>query len=290
MRREVCWERMFPDELESAFRECPVAYLPYGLCEPHGPQSALGMDALRAHNVLRRTAQEYGGIVAPPEYWNVHDLGIYSVWAYQVVGETRPWLTAVPPWIFFKNVCYHIRTVDSLGFHVAILFTGHSGPHGEDIKTMVEILQPHFATRLVFFTDGDLMSIGAGHGGKVETSLLWAVEPDCVDVSRAPEHGLPEPRFAMGEDAKQSDRRLGEKLIDEMVANVGAKAKELLEEYDRLQPSRQPLTYDQIEQVWDRDVKPRFSKFASMQSLGTGQKEPPENSRWHAQWQIPDRS
>jgi creatinine amidohydrolase len=54
VRREVRWERMFPDELESAFTECPVAYLPYDLCEPHGPQSALGMDALRAHNVLRR--------------------------------------------------------------------------------------------------------------------------------------------------------------------------------------------------------------------------------------------
>ena len=31
-RREVRWERMFPDELEAAFEACPVAYLPYGLC------------------------------------------------------------------------------------------------------------------------------------------------------------------------------------------------------------------------------------------------------------------
>ncbi len=33
-RRTVQWERMFPDELESAFAECPVAWLPYGLCDP----------------------------------------------------------------------------------------------------------------------------------------------------------------------------------------------------------------------------------------------------------------
>jgi hypothetical protein len=37
--REVQWERMFPDQLEEAFQECPVIYFSYGLCEPHGPQN-----------------------------------------------------------------------------------------------------------------------------------------------------------------------------------------------------------------------------------------------------------
>jgi creatinine amidohydrolase len=56
---------MFPDELETAFAECPVAWLPYGLCEPHGPQNAVGMDAIRAHEYLLRAAASFGGIVAP---------------------------------------------------------------------------------------------------------------------------------------------------------------------------------------------------------------------------------
>ena len=43
--REVRWERMFPDQLERAFAECPVVYFPYGLCEPHGPHNTLGLDA-----------------------------------------------------------------------------------------------------------------------------------------------------------------------------------------------------------------------------------------------------
>ena len=42
MPREVRWERMFPDELEQAFAACPVVYFAYGLCEPHGPQNAVG--------------------------------------------------------------------------------------------------------------------------------------------------------------------------------------------------------------------------------------------------------
>ena len=33
-REEVRWERMFPDELETAFEACPVVYLTYGLAAP----------------------------------------------------------------------------------------------------------------------------------------------------------------------------------------------------------------------------------------------------------------
>ena len=40
-KREVRWELMFPDELEAAVAEFPVVYMPYGLCEPHGPQNVL---------------------------------------------------------------------------------------------------------------------------------------------------------------------------------------------------------------------------------------------------------
>ena len=44
--RDVQWECMFPDELERAFEECPVVYFTYGLCEPHGPQNAVGLDGI----------------------------------------------------------------------------------------------------------------------------------------------------------------------------------------------------------------------------------------------------
>ena len=56
---------MFPDELESAFKECPLLYLTYGLCEPHGPQNTLGLDSLKAHGIACRAARRHGGIVAP---------------------------------------------------------------------------------------------------------------------------------------------------------------------------------------------------------------------------------
>src|SRR5215831_11393881 len=71
--REVRWERMFPDELEQRFQDCPVVYFAYGLCEPHGPQNAVGLDTLKAHAIACRAAQTHGGIVAPPDYWHIHE-------------------------------------------------------------------------------------------------------------------------------------------------------------------------------------------------------------------------
>ena len=193
---EVRWERMFPDELEAAFERCPVLYLPYGLCEPHGPQSALGCDGLRAHAICRRAATAHGGVVAPPHYWHIHESGGFGIWASRKVGEVaRPWLTAVPPWLFFKTICYHVRAADQLGFRAAVLYSGHGGPHAEDVARFVELIQPRIGARLAFVVEGDDLkdpsspfayAEWADHAGKGETSQLWAVEPDAVDRSRLP--------------------------------------------------------------------------------------------------------
>ena len=292
-RREVRWDRMFPDELEAAFDDCPVAYLPYGLCEPHGPQHAVGMDAIRAHEVLCLVAREAGGIVAPPEYWHCHELGIYGSWAHPRIGQARPWLTAVPPWIFLKNMAYHIRAVDALGFHACVIFSGHSGPHRSDVPVLLDILQPHIGVRLyAHFGSGTTKSLfpddkGTGsHAGRGETSLLWAVAPDCVDLSRLPGANDSGPFFAMGEHTDSSSRQVGERMTADVVEQLSTKARELLEEYGGLNPDRTPLTFDDVEQIWDEEVRPKMKDFASMQD---GSEPVPEDSRWFANWRVPER-
>ena len=85
--KEVQWERMFPDQLEAAFEACPVVYFAYGLCEPHGPQNAVGLDAIKAHEICCRAARAHGGIVAPPDYWHIHEIGLYASWAEEERGQ-----------------------------------------------------------------------------------------------------------------------------------------------------------------------------------------------------------
>ena len=298
--REVRWERMFPDELEQAFAACPVAYFAYGLCEPHGPQNTVGLDALKAHGIACAAARAHGGIVAPPDYWHIHELGGYAVWSHRYVGEVeRAWLTAIPPWVHFKNVCYHIRMADVLGFHAAILLTGHYGPNWQDLKTVIELIQPYVAVRLYGLPDFEANEPGfdgasGDHAGKVETSLLWAVEPACVDVSRLPAARVPPgpggPHFAMGSNAAEASRRTGERMLADEVRWLGEKAKELLDSYGREQPRQRLRTFEDVEVFWETTVRPQVPQFRSMATFFDHQEPVPESSRWHANWHVPDRA
>ena len=290
VRHEVRWERMFPHELEAAFEACPAVYFPYGLCEPHGPQNVLGLDGLKAHGLAVRTAKRHGGIVAPADFWHVHELGGYAIWAEREIGEARPWLTAVPPWVHFKNICYHVRAAEVLGFHAAILLTGHYGPNYLDLRTLVGWLQPLTRMRLYGLPDfeanpgfpGD--GADGDHAGKVETSQLWTLEPGCVDPSRLGP-ALPGERFAQGADAALADRAAGRKMIAGQVAWLGAKMRELLAAYDPQRPSRL-RTFDDVEDFWEQTVRPALADFKSMQPTWYEKAAPDVGSRWRENWRV----
>jgi len=296
MQREVRWERMFPDELEAAYAACPVVYFPYGLCEPHGPHCTLGLDAIKAHEIACSAARTYGGIVAPCDYWHCHEVGIYGAWSAKYVGETqRSWLTSLPPWQHFHNLCYHVRTADTLGFHAAIFLTGHYGPNWQDLKTVLRLLQPHVGTRLCGLPDWEANTpgfdndgkSGGDHAGKVETSLLWAVAPECVDMSRVPPADQPGQHLAMGATCRLANRRTGERMVQDEVRWLGAKAAELLAAYDQERPEHRLKTFAQVEELWSTVIAPAVKDFASMAPLGASQEPVPEGSVWHANWGIP---
>jgi len=298
--REVRWEQMFRDELESAIRECPVVYFAYGLCEPHGPQNAVGLDILKAHGICCAAARAHGGIVAPPDFWHVHEHAGEAAWFAGVIGEARSWCTAVPAWHHFKSVAYHIRAAHQNGFHAALFVTGHYGPNWRDLNTLLAIYQPHVAPRLYGLPDfeantpgfdGDGCS-GGDHAGKVETSLLWALLPECVDVSRIPPElpASPEERFAQGANASEASRRIGLRMVDDEVRYLGSKAGELLADYEAAAPHRPELTFEDIERIWDEEVRSRLPDFECCQKLyHQGQQPPPEGSRWRPHWDLPIR-
>ena len=296
--REVRWERMFPDQLEQAFAEFPLVYFTYGLCEPHGPQNAVGLDSLKAHGIACATAREFGGIVAPPDFWHIHELSGYAAWSERAVGQVaRSWLTAMPPWMHFKNICYHLRAADALGFHAALLITGHYGPNWQDLKTMLDLIQPHVGARLYGLPDFEANrpgfdrddKSGGDHAGKVETSLLWALQPECVDVSRLPADGVPGPHFAMGRNARESNRLVGERMVADEVAWLGAKGKELLAAYEAQQPKQRLRTFEDVERLWEEVARPHLKEFRTMQELWPNQEPVPADSVWHANWKVPKR-
>jgi hypothetical protein len=196
----------------------------------------------------------------------------------------------------FKNLCYHVRQADTLGFHAAIFLTGHYGPNWEDLKTLLGLLQPHVGTRLYGLPDFEANQPGfasdgkstGDHAGRVETSLLWAVEPECVDYSRLPPPDAPGPHFAMGGNAHEANRGTGERMIADEVRWLGEKAHELLADYNREHPQQRLRTFEQVEQLWETVVRPELKGFRSMQPLWAGGQPPAEASVWYVNWAVPD--
>ncbi len=262
------WEHMLPDELDAALAQCPLVYLTYGLCEPHGLHSAVGLDGIKAHGVACRAARAHGGIVAPPFLWHIHEIGYEAAWAERTIGDRNPWLTSVPPWVFFKMFFYQLRAVAARGFHAAIVLSGHWS-FEQDFRRIAEIFMQHSPLRVWAGADHEALegiSYPGGHAGSGETSVLWAVRPDLVDLSRLPQCAQEEMVrvMATGRDAAQSSPRLGEALLDAHVAWLGQKGTELLAAYKPpLQAAgRHPgypwgaLTFGETERIWRQEIEP----------------------------------
>jgi creatinine amidohydrolase len=191
----------------------------------------------------------------------------------------------------FKNICYHLRAAEVLGFRAAILLTGHYGPNWKDLQTLCGLIQPYLQMRVYGLPDfeankpgfpGD--GAGGDHAGKVETSLLWALQPESVDYSQIPAE--PKfPLFAMGPNAREANRGVGERMVADEVAWLGRKKEELLAAYDPGAPSRL-RTFDQVEAFWAAEVKPRLKDFESMKNFRPDKAAPPESSRWRENWQV----
>jgi hypothetical protein len=123
-----------------------------------------------------------------------------------------------------------------------------------------------------------------GHAGRGETSLLWATDPDCVDLSRLPESGTPGPHFAMGGLNDKSSRRAGESAVFDLAEALGAKAAELIAAFDDESPESNPMTFGELEDLWEREFIPELRDYASMR---TDRPEPPPGSRWRKNWSFP---
>ena len=76
-----------------------------------------------------------------------------------------------------------------------------------------------------------------------------------------------------------------ERIAASLVAHFGEKIQELLAAYNQLEKPHTPLTFGQVEDIWEAEVQPRLKDFASMQD---GDEGPPEDSRWYANWRVPE--
>ncbi|MCP4760284.1 MAG: creatininase family protein [archaeon] len=168
-----------PKQLKEAIQKCPIAYIPFGALEWHGPHNPLGTDGLKAELLLRKTAEKTGGVMFPCEYWGAFNTMKFA-FSFEY-SERR----------LGKLAKETVKQLYKMGFRVIILFIGH-GPLKKPLKKATDyISRKHkdcyaisvapamFAADLGFFGD---------HAASWETSFMLELFPDLVDLELAPKN------------------------------------------------------------------------------------------------------
>lgn len=251
MSRKVIWQEMFKDEFETAVAEMPVCYFSFGLSEPHGLQNAMGLDGLKAYALVQRAAAEHGGVVAPPVWWHVHETPLGLDWLSHQ-NAPRPYLTSVPAEVFLHQLVYQLRAAEAAGFRCAICVTGHYGGIEVDMKQVCSVYSKHRPLRAVALADWEAIRYKDYHGdhaGRCETSQLWALRPELVDISRIPEKEFEGVLFASPHVAKTSSRQEGEGIVASQVAYFKELSDALLREAED-QPSSERILMSEAEDIW----------------------------------------
>ncbi len=207
---------MRPAQLEKAIKQFPVVYVPFGLIEWHGRHLPLGNDALKAHAILVKTAEQFGGAVYPPIFF--HD------------GFPQQFLAPVLTELF--------QRLKKTGFRVIMGVSGHN-VRGQ-IDMINKALEPVLA-------DGTVAGIGlwevtlsqgaesnTDHAAKWETSNMMFFYPELValgalgDGPLAPDMKAPDGIGGL-DPRKHASAGIGRRNAELASRAIGNKARELLE-------------------------------------------------------------
>ena len=212
---DVQMQFMRPGQLEAAARKFPVVYVPFGLIEWHGRHLPLGNDALKAHGILVKCAETFGGVVYPPVYFHS--------------GFEQAHLLPVLTHLF--------EGLKKTGFRVIIGVSGHNVR--DQIDMINKALEPVVA-------DGTVAGIGlweitlsrsaesdTDHAAKWETSNMMFFYPDLVDLAELGEEpmnlDMKPPHGIGGLDPREhASAKVGERNVELASQAIGRKAQELL--------------------------------------------------------------
>jgi len=259
MKKKVRYEELLPHEMEEIIKDKPIAYLPFGTLEWHGLHLALGNDAVKAYELCLRVAEKAGGVIVPATYWAIG-------------GMPHPWTTRLDAQLIERLFYAIFEQMAHVGFKVVVAMTGHYGI--EQFYTLkkaacefmhrsnlVVAPMPEYEVAFEKGYRGD-------HAAKWETSILWALRPELVDMSRLSKN-LDEPLEGVGgEDPRvYASKELGEEVISHMVDQLSKLALRMLRETSPLDRARYIRALNIQVRILERIMKsPSENKWAMMRT------------------------
>jgi creatinine amidohydrolase len=245
---KVRYEEMLPHEIVARRKRFPAAFIGLGGLEWHGEHMAVGNDALKAEKLCELAAARSGGFAFPTLWYGEprichlmevnHDPGGKIAekmrfkrrkFSEQYFGKTPEQQAA-----FYEELLYHVLIeMNTLEMKAVCFLCGHYPLHEWATNACkrfnVECRDTQAFAGIEFHYPPKSRHVGGDHAAKWETSYLWYLRPDCVDMSvflgreDEPLIGI------MGEDPRRTASiEIGRKGCNLIVEGMVRKAKELI--------------------------------------------------------------
>ena len=175
---QVRWEHLTPPEFKKLAREEQVCILPIGSLERHGEHMPYGTDAIVAHHVACRAAEQEPCVVFPP-YWfgQVHEASCFT-------GTIN-----FPMDMLLKMLETLLDQIAQNGFKKILIVNGHGGnTNFLHYFAMTQLdREVDYTVYITFIADGEKVRSldiwdkpGGGHADEAETSMMMAAAPGTV--------------------------------------------------------------------------------------------------------------
>ena len=194
-RKPKRFEEVCGFEAQQIASEHPLALLPVGSLEYHGPHNPLGSDTIIISAIAERVAARSNALLFPTVTFTqcpaqtAHFQGTLSL---------RPEVMTA----YFADI---LRSILHLGFRKVFVLNGHDGNIGPGRGAIAQVADETKDSTLLLASWWEFLSLetmkasgvfhqsngGHGHGGPLETSAVAAFRPDLVHLDKA--RDLPEP-------------------------------------------------------------------------------------------------
>jgi creatinine amidohydrolase len=195
-----------PQQLEAIIADAPIAYVPWGALEWHGPHLPFGLDGFTAETVAERAVRRTGGVLLPTTWWPITALP--HRFSLSIHSEV---IQALWDGIFAE--------LARAGFRIVVLLSGHYA-QGHELVLMdaaEHAIATHgllvLAVPPLALVDEEMLD----HAAHWETAQLLALRPQLVALDTL--DGLdmgqlhPASSAVLGKDPRRATPTQGESAL-----------------------------------------------------------------------------
>ena len=253
--KKIRYEEMLPHEIIARRKKQPIAYIGLGGLEWHGEHLAVGNDALKAEKLCELAAEASGGFAMPTLWYGeprtTRIMEANDAYKNGDICQAMGFDTArfkdkhmgkskQEQIRFYQEIIFHtLIQMNQMGMEAVCFLSGHY-----PLKEWVDKAIARFHRTKRFsgtrawcgiefnYPQPENHNIAGGdHAAVWETSYLWYLRPDCIDMSIFLGQDDEELLGVMGEDPRgRASIELGRRGCELIVRGMVKKGKEVLKE------------------------------------------------------------